>query len=155
MIEAKCFTFFTTHRFHESDITSITEGDLLPIIKIQDTEVSPFVEFTCTNQEIGEVESEEMLQGYFIEIFRIIYNKITKENDYFILDSKFIIQFSINEPVSLINNEIHYAQEDYVYTYKISPSLSKSYCPRLSESIDIEHDQFITIEEAIKKKLYN
>ncbi len=153
MIEAKCFTFFTTHRFHESDITSITEGELLPIIKTQGTEVSPFVKFTCTNQEIGEVESEEMLQGYFIELFKIIDNKITKENDYFILDSTFIIQFSINEPVSLINDEIHYDQEDYVYTYKISPSLCKSNCPRLSESIDIEHDKFITIEEAIKEEI--
>ncbi len=153
MIEVKCFTFFTTHRFHESEITSITEGDLLPIIKIQDTEVSPFVKFTCTNPEIGESESEEMLEGYFIELFKNINNKITKENNYFILDSTFIIQFSINEPVSLINDEIHYAQEDYIYTYKISPSLSKSDCPRLDESICIEHDQFITIEETIKTKL--
>ncbi len=153
MIEAKCFTFFTRHRFHKSDITSITESDLFPIIKIQDTEVSPFVKFTCTNPEIGESESEEMLQGYFIELFENIKNKITKESDYFILDSTFILQFDTDDPVSLINDEIHYAQEDYVYTYKISPSLSKSVCPRLSESIDIEHDQFITIEEAIKTKI--
>ncbi len=153
MIEVKCFTFFTTHRFHESDITSITEDDLLPIIKIQGTEVSPFVKFTCTNPEIGESESEEMLEGYFIELFKNIKNKITKENDYFILDSTFILQFDTDDPASLINDEIHYAQEDYVYTYKISPSLIKPDCLGLSESIDIEHNQFITIEETIKTKI--
>ncbi len=153
MTEVKCFTFFTTHRFHESDITSITEDDLLPIIKIQDTEVSPFVKFTCTNQEIGESESEEMLEGYFIDLFKNINNKLTKENGHIIISSTFILQFEIVDPVSLIDDEIHYNQEDYIYTYKISPSLSKSDCPRLSESIDIEHDNFIIMEEAIKKEI--
>lgn len=153
MIEVKCFTFFTTHKIPASDITEIVEDKYYPVIKIGGLELHPTIKFTCTNPEINEFDANDMLGGFFVELFSPINNEIKKEGEHIIIKSNFILQFDVDAPVSLKDHELTYIEERN-YSYKVSPSFCRVDFPPLTDSIDIKSEKKIIIEEAIKEMIF-
>lgn len=150
MIEVKCFTFFTTHKLCASDVNEIIEDKYEPIIKIDDLELSPSIKFTCTNPEINEFDADEMLRGFFSELFTPINNEIKNEGENIIINSNFVLQFDVDELISLKDDEITYTEGERTYSYKVSPSFCRTNFPPLTDSIDIKSAKKMTIEEEIK-----
>ncbi len=149
MIEVKCFTFFTTHKILLSEITKIKKEKHTPIIEIDKLELIPSLSFTCTNPKINEFDANDMLQGFFEEIFSPIEHKMVEDNENIIINSIFVLQFGLNTQISLKDNKITYVEERE-YSYHISPSFCEVDCPPLTTSINIDSEKQLIIKEEIK-----
>ncbi|AYV13332.1 MULTISPECIES: hypothetical protein [Shewanella] len=151
MIEVKCFTFFATQKLHASDITKIVEDKHYPIIEIDGLELSPSIRLTCTNPNINEFDADDMLGGFFSDLFDSINNEIIEEDGNVIIKSIFVLQFDVDCPISLHGDEITYKEGERDYSYKVSPSFCRTDFPPLTDSIEIKSEKKLTIEEAVKE----
>ncbi len=153
MPQAKCFTFLASYKLPANKVTGRVETEYLPAIIVDEQQLTPFLKFTLTNADIGESESEEMLEGYFIELFDCLTLDINTIGDEVNINATFVLQFDVDDPVSLNGNEIVYVQEDGNYSYKVTAAFSRAICPRLSESVELVFDAQLSITETLQQEL--
>ncbi len=153
MIDVKCFTFFTTHKFLTSEIDDAIDENYGLIFQLGDLSVSPSLNFTSINTEIGEYSSENVLRGFFTEAFRHVKTEIEKGEKHIIINSTFILEFGLDDTISLEEDEITYIEDDSVYLYKVTPSFCRHNAPPLTTSVTINSENHLIAKKEIKEML--
>lgn len=158
MLEAKRFTFRCSHKVKSSAVSNIADASYFPVLTcsgedIEGLAISPTIKLTCTNPHIGEFSAENVLRGFFTEAFRHLSSGIQREGEFIVIKSTFILEFGVDDPLSLTGDEIVYIEDDSRYSYRVSPSFCKAGYGPFHEIVDITSEKQLTCEVAIKELL--
>ncbi|WP_417763668.1 hypothetical protein [Shewanella sp.] len=156
--DAKRFTFYTTHKINAAAVNHLLEQSDTAILTcnggdVDGLEICPSLRFSNTNPKINAFDAEDLLAGWFVELFQCIGYDLSQTNELITINSTFILQFDTDVVISLEGDEILYVEEEQTYAYKVTPSFCKhGYCP-LTALVEINDDSSIRIEQTIQEYL--
>jgi len=154
MFKVKCFTFIYTAILATPSVTDYVLDEQFLELTVNGYNVSPYIKLIPTSKKFSEYNSLNLIDGLIANFFNVISCKVNETGKELIINAVFTLEFDLDSPVELINNEIIYPQEGDKYqedmgnySFNIEGSFTSADAPSLSESVEI--NSVITLETKV------